>query len=81
MADFNQVPSGQAPFSLTIGSISLGITSNVVGINPGFYPNSYPSTASLFSLSQNLVPPAPPDFDMYPSYRRPIRLIESTPVS
>jgi len=80
MADFNQTPSDQAPFSLLISSISFGATGNGVGVSPGFFPNNYAGATDTFDLSPPAAPAEQAAFDIYPSYRRPLRLIASTPV-
>ena len=80
MADFNQTPSGQAPFSVSTASLSLGITGNGVGVSPALFPNNYPGATATFDLSPPAAAAEPAPFDIYPSYRRPLRLIASTPV-
>jgi hypothetical protein len=82
MADFNQTPSGQASLSVAIANLSLATTGNGINLLPGSFPNNYPGATATFDLSPPVTPAAEPaPFDIYPSYRRPLRLIASTPVA
>jgi hypothetical protein len=80
MADFNQSPSGQAPLSLPIANLSLVATGNGLVIFPALLPSSHVGATAAIDLS----PPAaavPDPFDVYPAYRRPLRLITNTPTA
>jgi hypothetical protein len=77
MADFNQSPSGQAPVELTVASLDMTLTDNALTIDTAFAPISFAGVSGTLSLDQV----ESGTFDMYPSYRRPIRLIASTPAT
>jgi hypothetical protein len=77
MADFNQSPSGQAPVELTMPALDMTLTGNALTIDTVFAPISFAGGTGTFSLTQV----ESGTFDMYPSYRRPIRLIASTPAT
>jgi hypothetical protein len=77
MADFNQSPSGQAPFELAMLGLDMTLTDNALTVAPGFAPTSFAGATGTFSFAQV----ESGTFDMYPSYRRPIRLIASTPAT
>jgi len=77
MADFNQNPSGQAPTVLTMSALDLALTGSALTIDTAFAPIGFAGATGTFSLTQV----ESGTFDMYPSYRRPIRLIASTPAT
>ena len=79
MADFNQTPSGQVSISVAITNLSLATTGNSVGISPGSFPNNYSGATATLDLGPPAAVAEPAPFDVYPSYRRPLRLIASTP--
>ncbi len=71
MADFNQNPASQAPIAAVVSNISLDVgptTVNVAGNQPVF---DVLGTSGAFDLTSSATGPA----GMYPSWRRPLRVI------
>jgi hypothetical protein len=77
MADFNQSPSDQPSVELTVLALGMTLTDNALTIDTAFAPISFAGATSALSFAQI----ESGTFDMYPSYRRPIRLIASTPAT
>jgi hypothetical protein len=80
MADFNQSPSGQAQVVLTVPALDMTLTGNALTIDTTFAPVDFAGVTGTFSLApvvEEIVERG--IFEMYPVYRRPTRVIESTP--
>jgi hypothetical protein len=78
MADFDQSPLGQSPLTVTVSDLTATVGNTTLNSSVSVVASSVSGTTGQFSVT-DLGPSA--EFDMYPSYRRPIRLVESTPVS
>jgi hypothetical protein len=77
MADFNQSPLGQTAVDAGISNFDVTIGATTVTVSSGASLSSVKGTSGSLSLTQV----ESGTFDMYPSYRRPIRLIASTPAT
>jgi hypothetical protein len=77
MADFNQSPTGQASIDLDVSTFALTIAETGTSVDTSFAASEVFGATGQLSLTQV----ESGTFDMYPSYRRPIRLIASTPAT
>lgn len=77
MANFNQNPLGQASVSVDISNFGVTIGATTANVTSGASSFGVQGSSGILSLAQVETG----TFDVYPSYRRPIRLVESTPVS
>ena len=77
MANFNQSPLGQTAVDLLIGSLNLTAGASSSNITSSTTQSSFYGTSG----STSLAPIETGTFDLYPLYRKQIRLIGSTPAT
>lgn len=73
MADFNQSPLGQAAIAIGGDSVSLAIGSTTVNVQSGTDSFGFTGNSATFDLASAVVAAT----GMFPSWRRPTRVIPS----